>query len=215
MEQTESMASKLSAYIAEWNEILSDVCRRCDEFSVVPYKNKLLEEIGNDDFAREAFYLFHNYDFTRLINYWIENHQNMNEENAERFKGLLIAIAPMLLPDYMPGTIEPEIFEQEKDIQKIIAIVGGDRMAIRKGDIKFPRFCFEIMFCALVDTDMRGCGFELLSQSCKCICESLCQGFEWNGKNEEAALMRIVDLCEDVGGHCGFTTIWPNWRATR
>jgi hypothetical protein len=177
---------------------------------VMPIKNNLLEEIGNDCSALEAFDLFHSHDFTKLITHWIENNQNMSAENAERFKGLLIAIAPMLVPDYM-SAIEPEILEQEEDIQKIIAIVGGDRMAIRKDAIKFPQFCFEMVFCAMSDTHLER--NPVLSQSCECVCECICDELEWDGNDKAAELIRIVGWRGDEGGFCDPAQIWPNWRA--
>jgi hypothetical protein len=165
------------------------------QFTTDPFKHKLLEEIGDDPIAVEAFELFHQFRFFEFTLYCINNFSKMLQANADRLRELLFKAASVI--NLIDGS--------KPYIQKIIDIAGGARNvydhALR--DSQFSQFCFEMLFCVMVETDgnppegTKGC---VISQACESRCSGIVETDLWPLAAKERELISIVDLREDEGG---------------
>jgi hypothetical protein len=159
---------------------------------------------------------FHTHEFSELIDYFEENRLNMTEDNAERFREMLIVIAPIIFVRAHSSWDDDESPLNSFDLQhpngevlkKIFSIIG-DPYTITKKALIYPQFCFEMMFCALFDND-RG-GSDKLFQSCECLCLDVDKSSDWPGKKEEADLLDMTSIIEDAEGLCHVSYAWPNW----
>ncbi|GHU17822.1 hypothetical protein FACS189472_05250 [Alphaproteobacteria bacterium] len=210
------MEAKLLSCVSKWCELRKNF--EPLNFSIDPYKDKLREEIGDDKPAIEAFDLFHQCKFSDLVDYWDLNNSNMKSENAERFKEMLLVSAAIIERQVYDGFTlrgrEPEC----PSVLKIISIVGGDRTAVTWKTIKYPQFCFEMMFSLTVDIaswsigTRKHCTPPKLAQSCMSICSDLCYSLNWPIKEDEVYLTNIFPCIEDAFGNCSLENIWPNWN---
>ncbi|MDR3180056.1 MAG: hypothetical protein LBT70_04115, partial [Holosporaceae bacterium] len=101
MENNLPVQDEFDTYVRGWaKELAAPLSEREDrdlnEFSTVPFKKKLLDEIGNDSLAQEEFKLFHTHDFVGLWKHWGESRDRMLPNNAEKFRDLLILSAPII-----------------------------------------------------------------------------------------------------------------------
>ncbi|MDR1289147.1 MAG: hypothetical protein LBJ77_02010 [Holosporales bacterium] len=176
------------------------------QFTTDPFKHKLLGEIGNDPPALKAFELFHQFRFFEFTDHCISGFGNMSQANADRFRELLFKAAPVI--NLVDGS--------EPWIRKIIDLAGGARNVYDNAlrDSQASQFCFEMLFCVMVDTDgypperTKGC---VISQACESMCSGIVETDLWPLAAKERELVRIVDLREDEGGFGSagtFRTIW-------
>ncbi|MDR1236082.1 MAG: hypothetical protein LBJ96_03670 [Holosporaceae bacterium] len=191
---------KLDDYVCEWSEEFTAPIsaertdRDWDEFSTEPFKAGLLEEIGDDSFAREAYDLFHAHDFVGLWKHCKQNNSNMLPENAAKFLELSALAAPII-----------NIEESDRPLAgEIVNFVGKEKYNSSYTYIpQFPRFSYEMFFCVMVDID---CGAkphnELLSHLFEYICGDISDNSVWSLVEKERALLRVVGVREDddVGG---------------
>jgi hypothetical protein len=165
------------------------------QFTTDPFKHKLLEEIGDDPLAAEAFELFHQHHFLEFTDHCISSLSSMSHVNADRFRELLFKAAPVI--NLVDGS--------EPWIRKIIDIAGGARNVYDNAlrDSQSSQFCFEMLFCVMVDTDenppegTKGC---VISQACESRCSGIVNPLRWPLAEKERELISIVDRREDEGG---------------
>ncbi|MDR1235799.1 MAG: hypothetical protein LBJ96_02220 [Holosporaceae bacterium] len=186
---------KLDDYVSKWSEefTASISAERTDgdwdEFSTEPFKAELLEEIGDDSPAREAFQFFHAHDFVGLWKHWEQNNNAMSQDNAVRFRDLLILAIPFINSK-----------RSGKPFEKKITDLAGGEEKVRGYCTKYPQFSYEMFFCAMVDSDRNTKPHsEMLSQICERICHGISERSDWQLKEKEFDLMEIVGLREDVG----------------
>ncbi|MDR2666963.1 MAG: hypothetical protein LBB34_02505 [Holosporales bacterium] len=116
----------------------------------------------------------------------------MSNANADRFRDLLFKAAPVI--NLVDGS--------GPWIRKIIEIAGGagnvyDHVAT------FPQFCFEMLFCMMVDTSHRGLdGLQdcVISQACESMCTGIADSLTWPLADEEQRLLKIVGFREPEDG---------------
>jgi hypothetical protein len=205
---------ELSDYIKEYNSRIKNF-ERLDDFCSDPFKKKLLSDIGGDICAQQAFGLFHTHtqkdDLRNFIDFVLENYKNMTEENSQRFKEILILIAPIVNIYESVGIIDEdgEHFDTTQYLgytSKITSFVGGNE-AVTSKIFKHSRFCHGMMFCAWIDSDSDQL-FELL----KCVCSNIYHALDWPEKEEETNLWDILGLRESDHGKCDATDVWLNWN---
>jgi hypothetical protein len=189
-------SEKFETYVREWGEYVEIWDK--DEpdglpFSTRIFKNKLLNEIGDDPHAIAAFEFFHQHHFLQFVDHCVNNLVSMLQNNAERFKDLLITSAPVI------NFVE----NSASCIRKIIDIAKGSKN-VHDHVPTFSQFCYEMLFCVMVDTeDTEPEGTEgwVISQAC----ERLCCEIDLTGPlaKGERRLLEIVGLREsEEGSEC-------------
>jgi hypothetical protein len=205
---------KLDDYVREWSaNFTAPFEKRCkmnyDDFITEPFKAGLLEEIGDDSSAEEAFNLFHAHDFVGLWKHWKENNSNMLPENAARFLDLSALATPIINTDE-----NNRLF-----VGEIVDLVGKEKYNSSYTYVpQFPRFSYEMFFCVMVDSDC-GAKFlnELLSHLCEYICGDISDNSMWSLIEEERNLLEIVGIREDddVGGMDCMSNFGKIWLETK
>jgi hypothetical protein len=185
-------------YISEWSRYLTAPAgkvRRPDglPFSTQIFKNKIQFEIGNEHLAVTAFNLFHSYFFTAFVDHCIDNLNKMSVNNGDKFRDLLITSAPVI----------NLVKDSEPYIKKIVDIAGG-AVNVYKYVPTYPQFCYEMLFCAMVDTDdttPEGTDDGVISQACEYTCSEI--DLTCLFADEERTLLRIVGYREaEEGSEC-------------
>jgi hypothetical protein len=163
----------------------------------------------------QAFQLFSACKLHELIDFYPQASTKMLPLNAERFKEILLLVAPILnvqrtWEDEKIGFTSPETYKGY--ISKIVSIWEGDSTAIKFNMIQYPQFCFE-MFLMMV-LKLKDSGSGILFQAVRCMVdEFLARQYEWNGKEGETALYDLsVGNYEDDGGQCEPKDVWENWN---
>jgi hypothetical protein len=200
---------KFNDYVSEWSAKFTAPFReRCDinfeEFSTDSFKDKLLEEIGDDPLAQEAFKLFQGRDFVGLWNHWEKHNKSMLADNAGKFLDVLILLAPIINAEESNRQI----------VKKLVHIAGGGKNAYNYIP-QFQRFSYEMFFCLMVDSKWGSKNYdEFLSQMCEGICRntSRINNDSWPLQKKELSLRLIVGCREDATNLCfsRFYAMWEN-----
>jgi hypothetical protein len=118
-------------------------------------KDALVEEIGDDPPALQAYTLFNENNYPELLDHWLLNSSAMRPDNAQRFKEMLIwgtsVIATKTDFDRWDTWANPWK-------EKILRVVGN-RENVTKDIFQHSRFCYEMMFSILVDIGEEGDNF--------------------------------------------------------
>ncbi|MDR0695318.1 MAG: hypothetical protein LBF56_00910 [Holosporales bacterium] len=187
---------KFESYVHEWSRYLAAPIGKVSRpdrlpFSMQLFKDKLLNEIGGDHLAVTAFNLLHQHEFTAFVDHCVDNLSKMSGDNGGRFRDLLITSAPVI--NLIKGS--------GPHIQKIIDIAGGARNILDHVPT-FPQFCYEMLFCVMVDTSHHGpeelYNYEL-SRACEYVCSEV--PLTWSLAEEEGGLLGIVGIREDNDGY--------------
>jgi hypothetical protein len=190
---------KLNEYMSSYNSHRDNA-----PFDYVPIdsaiiKNALLEEIGNDEHARKAYKLFQEGNYQELLKYLIKNNAQMDPDNAQRFKEMLIWATSIVATK-----TDFDCWETWTDPWKEgILCVVGDRGAVTKKTFQHLRFCYELMFGKLVDIGEDGDNFHE-SHFCNCIT------FHWRENPIKCFdTGDVVGCVEWLDEYCYPCNIWP------
>jgi hypothetical protein len=197
------MLNALTEYFDEWFPEFSPLHPDCrdrdwDEFSTEPLKNKIFEEIGNDEFGQNALGIFFQHNFVELLEYWEENNANMLFENSEKFKDLLIRLAPVI-----------NLNESDKQyVQRIVNIAGDAKSVFHyvPKSWQSAQFCYETFFCVMVDEMKNKERNTRLFLACKSRCSDIAAVSDWPLKANELVFLENAGYYEDFSG--GSRCLW-------
>jgi hypothetical protein len=193
---------KFNDYVSEWSEELTAPFsserkrKNWSELTTKPFKEKLCAEIGEDSFALQGLDLFYLRKFPEFLEHWETNRESMLPSNAEKFRELLILLAPMM------DLVE----ENEQYVKRIIGIAGKIENVVSYRT-RFPQFSYEMFFCVTleanneldaVEKSRKYCGLYL--QASEETCRHIASHFDWPHKKEELSLLRITGYYEDEIG---------------
>jgi hypothetical protein len=165
--------------------------RNYDDFSTQPFKERLLEEVGDDQTALKAFELFYTRYFVKVWKYWKKNNGHMRSDNAERFLDLLALAAPIM-----------NLNESDRMYVKEIVDTVGSNSYVDYYKPRFPQFCCEMYFCIAWDTKNKGGTINpdiLLSRICENVSADIANYQTWPLNEEMLKLMIIFGCGEDIG----------------
>jgi hypothetical protein len=194
MESDLPVPNEFDNYVRGWAKGLADPLseiegRDYDDFSTLPFEERLRKEIGNDPLALEAYNLFLAHDFVELWKYWKENNKRMLPDNAQRFLDLSALAARII-----------NINEHDRMYVKEIVDTVGRKSYVEYYMPRFPQFCCEMFFCVAIDTDQKDCAknqYELLSRLCGNISADIANHQKWELSDEK--VMILFGCGEDVG----------------
>jgi hypothetical protein len=185
-----------------------------EDFDPAILEAVIRHDIGSDDSALQAFQLFSDCKLHELIDFYPEASTKMLPINAERFREILLLLAPILSVqrewDEDLGFTSMETYQEY--ISKIVSVWGGDPSAITFNAIQHPQFCFEMFLMQVLKPGHLENG--ILFQAVMCMVdEFLTQRHNWDGKKGETAIYSFSTGCyEDDGGRCAPKDVWPNWK---
>jgi hypothetical protein len=185
--------------------------RRSEKFSTSSLDVALRYELANDTFALEAYHLFHSYEFDKFLYCWIINHKNMHPDNVEKIREILIFITPIVAESKNINENEIEFAWDTKydEFRKAIFESVCSLENATPDQIKFPRFCYEMLGKAMVDIDDHHNLSDRLSIFLEDICRYIYQKFEWDERAVEQYLFNVVGLRENDWGNCSVSDVWP------
>jgi hypothetical protein len=182
-------------------------------------KNATREELGDDECAIQLFDFFHDYNWGTFVDFFMNNQQSMHETNRDKFKELLLFMAPIIKacktfldehPDMANFTWEGEGYTY---VERILAIVG-DVDSVTPKIIKFPRFDYEMMVVVYYNTcDAFSAHYrsaQKLSIFSKHMCDSMIESCDWEGKEYEKCIVNFIRGENDYGS-CHMEDVFPNW----
>ncbi|MDR1233752.1 MAG: hypothetical protein LBJ92_01195 [Holosporales bacterium] len=180
-----------------------------NDYDLGPTEARLLDTIGEDEIAREALNSLRDSDLRGLVDYCGLNLHSMNELNQQRFREVLILLAPGLC--------------SSKHARTIISLIGRSRYEVRAVDIQHQQFCRDIFFHAAVRNGQLG--RDTLVNLCIDAFYAPC--LKWGSDNrcldEEYTKYDISQVPFGGGIKCSEEDIiyynvklmWPNWLAPR
>jgi hypothetical protein len=136
---------ELDAYVSSYNShrdfapIDSDI-----------FKKAILEKIGADQLALQAYKLFNEDKYQELLDHWLENSSAMRSDNAQRFKEMLILITGVIAIEDDFGSWGTWYNPWQEKILRVV----GDQNNVTKDTFHHFRFCYELAFSRLVDIGM-------------------------------------------------------------
>jgi hypothetical protein len=184
-----------------------------EEFDSTILDAVIRQDIGSDDAALQAWQLFFDCKLHELIDFYLEVSAKMSPINAERFKEILLLLAPII---NVQSTLDKDMVFTSMEkyqgyIDKIVSIWGGDPNVITFNVIQHPQFCFEMFLMQALKLEDAGNG--ILFQAVRCMVgEFSASQYDWDGKEGEIALYGNSMGCyEDCGGQCDLDDVWKNW----
>jgi hypothetical protein len=162
------------------------------------FKAALLEEIGQDEIAQRMYALFHANEYKEMLDLWLQSNSEMQSENAERFKELLIWLTSIKATE--DNFVRWENWNSSWK-EKILHVVG-DRDAVTKDMFHHLRFCYNLGFTKLVDIGEDGDNFYEFF---------LCDWIAFYLKNQGIIVAEnVVGYVEWDDYYCAPFNIWPN-----
>jgi hypothetical protein len=178
----------------------------------------ILEEVGEDVVARQMLQMLYERKLHDVPYFYLENADGMTPENREKFKELLLFIAPIInvghasLVRAVTGIRYEYLSEPEyrPHVDKIVSIWGGNADAITFKAIRHPQFCHKVLTKITLDLDKSGSG--MLFQSFDTVGGDLAFRYNWPDKRGEISMFgsEMPDYEED-DGYCHMSDVWRNW----
>jgi hypothetical protein len=188
---------------SDWEYFCRDDTESYNNYNLEPIKLQLLQIIEEEkQESRVAMELFLNTDYRKFTDYCIANLGTMARMNQEKYKEILILLAPGLC--------------SAKYIKKIIPVVCNDRNDVMAKNIKHLDFCLDMFFYGAMKNGNKG--RVALTQMCKKAFYSPCLNYDENGYHDER--FNNYDIGAALEGACfddwleihyDINSIWPNW----
>jgi hypothetical protein len=181
-----------------------------------PFKNALLEEVKEKARGHGMFMCFFRCEYLALSRLWKEYQTEADPEVWEKFKELMILIAPAVeVVRCLPEGERRKNLDWERKPEKFmenLSLITGDPQLVTRDIIKHPRFCFEMLFTMAVDA--RIIWSLVLYESFSCLCRDIYHSSDWPEKEKWNSLASgcLSLRTEDEGGNCHLRNVWPNWN---
>ncbi|MDR1907998.1 MAG: hypothetical protein LBQ43_04035 [Holosporales bacterium] len=164
-------------------------------------KTKLLHEVEGDDVATGAMNLFLQSNFWELVDYCTDNLDAMQETNNQKFKEILILLAPGL--------------EATRYKKKVTAIIrrNGHRSEVTRTAIQHINFCLDMFSYVAVENAKRG--RVAMAEMCKHAFYALPPTD--NKKHLELYIREMFggarfDDWPSIEYRFQVEKVWPNWK---
>ncbi|MDR0630595.1 MAG: hypothetical protein LBF70_00985 [Holosporales bacterium] len=188
-----------------WESFCEDDDESYNETDLEPTKAVLLKAIEPDKKAKEALDIFLKSDYRKFVDNCIENLGDMSEINQERYKEVLILLAPGLCSAIY--------------IEKIIPVVCSDRKSVMAKNIKNLQFCIDMLFYGAVENGKRG-RYTLARMFIDAF-YAPCTNWDRSGYHDERFTSREIilstfdDTCFDDWPEIDYhiKKVWPNWKS--
>ncbi|MDR1609402.1 MAG: hypothetical protein LBR78_00920, partial [Holosporales bacterium] len=110
--------------------------RPFNHYNLSPVETKLRSEVVGDPVAEGAMDIFLSCFYWKFVDYCVEHLQSMTETNYQRFREVLILLAPGL--------------ESTRYKARAVRLVCRDQREIRAADLQHLPFCLDMFFYAAV-----------------------------------------------------------------
>jgi hypothetical protein len=173
------------------------------DYDLTTIESKLRNEVSDDPIAKMAMDIFLASDYRKFVDYCVGDLQAMTGLNQQKFKEILILLAP--------GICSSEY------AKKIISIVGMDRNKVRAAGIQYLSFCLDMFFYAAVRNGQLGryALANMLTDAFYAPC------LNWDSNGCADSRFTVYDIEEATFGNwcCDdwleisydAKRIWPNW----
>jgi hypothetical protein len=169
-----------------------------------PTEIKLRGEVDGDSAAGEALEFFLECDYWQFVNCCTGNFDSMREINRQKFREVLILLAPVLV--------------STRYMAKAVRLVGLDQREVRAVDMQHVPFCLDMFFYGAVRNGQLG--RYALAKVCMEAFYYPC--LKWGRDGCEDERFKAYNISRATfGGMCfdGWPTmyyylksIWPNWK---
>jgi hypothetical protein len=185
---------------SRWKSYCEPGSEGFNSYDTEPLKLKLLSEVDGDPAAKGAMDLFlESNKFWELIDYCVDKIEYMNGENKEKFKEILILLAP--------GVIST------RNMKKVVILAGKDQKDVTVEDIKHPQFCLDMFFYAAVKNGYFG------RYAMAKMCVDAYEALRWrrvsstNKEEVDVETATFDGICFDDWPDIYYCvrSIWPNW----
>jgi hypothetical protein len=171
------------------------------------------EEVGEDATAQQILQMFFDRKLYDVPYFYLANAASMTSENCEKFKELLLPLAPII--NVGQPSLSPVGSEYRQHVDTIVSIWGSNAGAITPETIQHPQFCFEVLAKIIFDLDESS--HEELYKSVDMIIGDLILKCNWPDKKSEITTYLFArgglasPEFEEENGICYMLDVWPNW----
>jgi hypothetical protein len=193
---------------ASWKSYCKDRRRSFNSYDTEPLRIKLLNEMEDDPVAKGAMDIFlESNKFWEFVDYCVDNIKDMKGENQEKYKEILILLAPGL--------------KSTRYMKRAVNIIGRDQKEVTINDIKHIPFCTDMFFYGAVKNGHYG--RYALAKMCEEAFYIPCPYKNWdcNGCTDKRFTSydiggavfpdEIFDDMDEIGYF--ISSIWPNWKS--
>jgi hypothetical protein len=160
---------------------------------------KLRNEVTGDPAAEDAMDTFLSCFYWKFVDYCVENLDHMTGINHQKFREVLILLAPGLV--------------STRYMARAVRLIGKDQREVRAADLQHVPFCLDMFFYAAVRNGQLG-RHELAEM---CVKGFYAPCLDW-GNDERFITYHVKQatfgrrLYEDSGARYSIKSIWPNWK---
>jgi hypothetical protein len=163
--------------------------------------SKLRNEVTGDPVAEGAMDIFLSCFYWKFVDYCVGHLQSMTEINQQRFREVLILLAPGL--------------KSTRYMARAVRIIGRDQKDVKIADIQHLPFCLDMFFYAAVKNGQLG-RYALADM---CIDAFYAPCLSWGDETDERFIVYDIEEAtfsgrcfEDSGMRYFVNSIWPNWE---
>jgi hypothetical protein len=185
----------------DWKwDCLYEEDRPLNHYDIQSTVAKLLAMVVDDPVAMGAMEIFLSSFYWRFVDYCVEQLPSMNELNQQRFREILILLAPGL--------------ESTRYKARAVNAVGRDQEEVRVTDLRHLPFCLDMFFYAAVRNGQLG-RYALAKMCIKafyapCLNRGKDKRFRAYAITEATFDGMIFDDWPDI--RYRIDSIWPNWK---
>jgi hypothetical protein len=185
-----------------WKDFFDEDSEGYNEIETGPLKSKLINDVEGDSVAINAMDLFLESKFWELVDYCADNLNAMAPTNCQKFKEILVLLAPGLYAT--------------RYIKKVTAIIKSDghRHEIRQSNIKFINFCLDMYYYVAANNARRG-RVDLANMCSDAFCALRTEGNKGlidSYEIEEIFGDTLMEDDSDIYYFSQLEEVWPNWK---